>query len=106
VLLGGSVQVDWSFSGAASALLSDIQFTVTVYADPVGPGSNTVVGSPVNVTGTGPAYTMIIPIAPNSLAPNVYRLTTVITTIELSAGSSLPIAGFVDGPIIQVRPGP
>jgi hypothetical protein len=64
-----------------------------------------VLGSTAVSNASG-VYSVNFPIAPNSLNPDAYRLTTVITSIEASTGGSLPIAGFVDGPIIQVRPGP
>jgi len=48
----------------------------------------------------------VCPIAPNSLNPDAYRLTVLITSIEVSSGGSLPIAGFEDGGFLQVRPGP
>lgn len=109
--LGGSVQVDWSFNGPSSGILPQLTFTVTVYADPVGPGTNVVAGSAtVGPNDPGPNYTVNIPLetgnpaAPNFLAPDAYRLTTLITTVL--GGVSFNIAGFVDGPIIQVRPGP
>ncbi len=101
--LGGSVQVDWSFTGTASAFLPAITFTVSLFADPVGPGANLQLGA-VPVTGAGPAFTTTIPVT--GLAPDAYRLTTLITAVVTATGGSLPIAGFVDGPIIQVRPGP
>jgi hypothetical protein len=110
---GGSVQVDWSFSGAGTPILSALTFTVSLYADPVGPGANTLVGTPSSVLGTATlpsppnppfSYSAPIPIVPSSLAVGAYRLTTLITTVVTATGASMPIAGFVDGPIIQVRP--
>ncbi len=103
--LGGSVQVDWSFSGSLSAILGDVEFTATLVADPVSTNPKLVLGS-ISVIDASGNYSVSFPIAANSLAPDAYRLTAVITSIEVSSGGSLPIAGFVDGPIIQVRPGP
>jgi hypothetical protein len=105
-LRGGSVRVGWSFSGSASAFLAAMRFTVTLYADPVGPAPNIVVGTvAVGPGNPGPAYQVTIPVPPG-YAPDAYRLTTLITTVLAPTGQSLPIAGFIDGPIIQVRPGP
>jgi len=110
VTVGGSVVVDWSFQGVGIALLDLAEFTVELYADPVGPASNVLVGTAVvpgtiTVPPTGPnPYTATIPIPAGFLAVGAYRLTTLITCSE--GGFSAPIAGFVDGPIIQVRPGP
>jgi hypothetical protein len=101
--LGGSVQVDWTFAGSLSAILGDVQFTVTLVADPVSTNPKLVLGT-TTITDASGVYSVSFPIAPSSLSPDAYRLTTVITSIEVSSGGSLPIAGFVDGPIIQVRP--
>ncbi len=106
VLQGGDIEVDWSFAGPANAYLAVTQFTVSVYADPVSPANNKTEVGTTTVTGPGPSYSVTIPIAANSLAPDAYRLTTLITAVVGPTGGALPIAGFVDGPIIQVRPGP
>jgi hypothetical protein len=103
--LGGSVEVDWQFSGSLSAILGDVEFTATLVADPVSVDPKLVLGS-ISVVDASGNYSVTFTIAPNSLNPDAYRLTVVITSIETSTGGSLPIAGFVDGPIIQVRPGP
>jgi len=58
------------------------------------------------ITDASGVYSVTFPILPATISPDAYRLTAVITSIEVSSGGSLPIAGFVDGPIIQVRPGP
>ena len=108
---GGAVEVAWSFKGTALGFLDLAEFTVQLWADPVGLGTNHLVGQ-VLVAGTlapvtppGPkGYAANIAIAPNSLAIGAYRLTTLITCTN--GGVSVPVAGFVDGLIIQVRPGP
>jgi len=111
--VGGSVQVDWSFSGSATGFLVVVNFIVDLYADPVGPGMNIQVGEN-QVLGSAPlpsppaapnSYSTSFPIAPG-MAPGAYRLTTLVTTVLTGTTTTLPIAGFVDGPIIQVRPGP
>jgi hypothetical protein len=109
---GGSVQVQWSFTGSAVALLGDIQFTATLYADPLGPASSIAVDSslvaPVSPTPTaGPVdYSTTIVIPPGTLlADSVYEFTVVITAGELASGGTttpLPIAGFFDGPLVAV----
>lgn len=112
VTLGGTVTIDWSFSGPAIGLLDLAEFSVQLWADPVGLGSNTLVGGaaivvPGTVTVVPPAaqsYEAVITIAPNELPVGAYRLTTLITCDE--GGISVPIAGFVEGPILQVRPAP
>ncbi len=103
VLQGGSFQVNWSFSGPGAPLLTLAEFTVQLFADPVGPAPNIEVGQVV-VPGSPAPYQATIAIPPGLLAIGAYRLTTLITSTE--GGVSTPVAGFVDGPIIQVRPGP
>ncbi len=121
VALGGSIQVDWAFSGAGLAYVGATTFTVTAYADPVD-HSGVVTLGPFTVLGTLPPgsppapanYTQSIPIPPNPtnastpglLQVGAWRLTTLITAATTAGGLSVPIAGFVDGPIIQVRPAP
>jgi hypothetical protein len=97
--LANSVRVDWAFSGPGAMFLGPTTFTASLYADPVGPGANVLVGS-VAVPGSGP-YTASIPVAPGSLAAGAYRLTALVT--NALGATPTPIAGFVDGPIIQVR---
>lgn len=119
VALGGSVQVDWTFAGPGMLLLGGMTFTVTTYADSVETPAVVSLG-PFNVLGTLPAgsppapanYSQSIPIpanptnasTPGLLQVGAWRLTTLITVTF--GGGSVPIAGFVDGPIIQVRPAP
>jgi hypothetical protein len=97
---GGTVRVDWAISGPGANLLAGTQFVVSLYADPVGPNPNVMVGS-ANAPGAGP-YTASISIAPNSLNPDAYRLTALVTHLN-AVGQPTNLAGFVDGPIIQVR---
>lgn len=108
---GGSLQVQWSFTGGAVALLGSIEFTATLYADPIGPAGTIQVDStvvtPVTPTPTsGPvSYQPTITIPPNTLlADAVYIFTVIITVFELTAGGSvqLPMAGFAEGPLIAV----
>jgi hypothetical protein len=107
--LGGSVRVDWSFSGQGANLLDGTNFTVSVYADPVGLDPKVLVGSAQvdglsgqNPPGSG-KYRCDIPIAPNSLALDAYRLTTLVMNAMKQPPQPTAIAGFVDGPVIQVR---
>jgi len=103
VAQGGSVQVDWSFTGSLSPFLGDIEFTVTLVADPVSVDPKLVLGTTSVIDASG-NYSVTFPIAPNSLNPDAYRLTVLITSIEVSSGGSLPIAGFEDGGFVQIRP--
>ena len=114
--LGGSVKVDWGFSGPGRFFLTPTQFTVNLYAESIGPGPEKLVGT-ANVPGTahtaGPTWnftaTIAIPPAPSagSLPPNgpgvsgVYRLTAIVA--NSIAGVRDSVAGFVEGPIIEMR---
>jgi hypothetical protein len=108
--LGGSCRVDWSFTGPATPFLDPTTFTVSLYAEAIGPGPDMLVGS-VNVPGSAHTppwnYTTNVAIPPNSLpatgpnASGVYRLTTVIT--NSIGGQRDQLAGFVDGPVIEMR---
>jgi hypothetical protein len=108
---GGSVKVDWSFTGIATSFLAGTTFTVSVYAESIGGGPEKLVGSPVDVPGGAGPLTATVVIPPGSLPADtppdisgVYELTAVIT----HRGCSRPpaptaLSGFVHGPIIQVR---
>jgi hypothetical protein len=107
VAQGGKIKLDWSFSGPALGLLDFVEFHVQMWADPVGLGNNTLVGN-IAVAGT---VTAVPPAAQAyeteftiSLPVGAYRITTLITS---TAGPfTLPVSGFVDGPVLQVRPAP
>ena len=108
---GGSVQVEWGFTGGAVALLGSIQFNAILYADPIGPAGTISVDSsivaPVTpIPTSGPvSYQATITIPPNTLlADAVYVFTVIITAFEVTAAGSvqLPIAGFAEGPLIAV----
>jgi hypothetical protein len=111
--IGGSVRVDWGFSGAGRFFLTPTQFTINLYAESIGPGPERLVGS-VTVAGSnhtaGPTWnftgTVVIP--PNSLpaangpvSSGVYRLTVIITNSV--GGVRTQLAGFVEGPVIEMR---
>ena len=64
--LGGSVKVDWAFSGPGRFLLTPTLFTVNLYAESIGPGPEKLVGT-VNVPGwadtPGPTWNFTATIA-------------------------------------------
>ncbi len=105
VAVGGTVEVSWTFTGTGIAMLASTQFSVTLVLDPVSINPKVVMGPTPIVDATG-NYSVPFPIAPFSLAEDAYRLTALITATDTTGGGSLPIAGFHDGPIIQVRPAP
>ena len=110
--IGGSVRVEWGFSGAGRFFLNATVFTVSLYAESIGPGPERLVGT-VPVLGSshtgGPTfnYSRDIAIQANSLPANgpgisgVYRLTVVIA--NSIGGVRDQLAGFVEGPVIEMR---
>lgn len=107
---GGSVKVDWSFSGVLAGFVPIVTFTVNVYAESMGPGPEVTVGT--QVVSPGAPLTATIAITSGQLpaggatSSGVYRLTTVITSSIVFPGVptiQLPLAAFVDGPTIQMR---
>jgi hypothetical protein len=110
--IGGSVKVDWGFSGPGRFFLTPTQFQVDLYAESIGPGPEKLVGT-VTVLGSnhtpGPVWnfsrSVVIPAgslpAQGATASGVYRLTVVIT--NSIGGVRTALGGFVEGPIIEVR---
>jgi len=115
--LANSCTVSWSFTGGGSAFLNPSTFTVDLYAESIGPGPERRLGS-VSVSGASPGhnYTVTIPIPPNSLladgegglgipvppgASGVYKLVAVINNAV--GGARDKLAGFAEGPIIEIR---
>ena len=110
--LGGSVKVDWAFSGPGRFFLTPTQFTVNLYAESIGPGPEKLVGT-VNVPGSahtaGPIwnFTANVTIPAGSLPANgptasgVYRLTVLVNNSV--GGVRDTLAGFVEGPVIEMR---
>jgi hypothetical protein len=106
---GGKITTDWSFSGLLTSLLPNMQFNVNVYSESIGEGPEGLVGS-VSVAGTAvpPPAEVQIPPSSTQLPPpgpgvsGVYKLTTVVTSTLL--GNPFPVAGYAEGPIVQVRP--
>lgn len=110
--IGGSVRVDWSFSGPGRFFLTPTQFQVDLYAESIGPGPEKLVGA-VTVPGSahtpGPTwnFSRSVLIPAGSLPPQgptasgVYRLTVVIT--NSIGGVRTALGGFVEGPVIEMR---
>jgi len=113
------IKVDWEMHGNVVEFL-DAEFRVRVLLESMGPGTEydlpsagpVIVGT-LSVTPTYPGgvptrtYTANIDLAPGSVEVGTYLVVTVIQMYERSTGNPTPIAGFVDGPMIQVfKPGP
>jgi hypothetical protein len=110
--IGGSVKVDWAFSGPGRFFLSATQFQVDLYAESIGPGPEKLVGTVPNPGSNhtpGPTWnfsrTVVIPAgslpAQGPGASGVYRLTVVIT--NSIGGVRTALGGFVEGPVIEMR---
>lgn len=110
--LGGAVRVDFSFTGLFAWVLPLTTFDVAVYAESIGPGPEGLLGTATVVGFAGamqatipipPSSTLLRPSDPNVPRSGVYRLTVAITNHVTSTGFKTQLAGFVDGPTIEVR---
>jgi hypothetical protein len=111
--IGGSVRVNWGFSGPGRFFLTPTQFTVSLYAESIGPGPERLVGSVIvagsnhtpgpiwNFTGTVVVPPNSLPAANGPVASGVYRLTVIVT--NSIGGVRDALAGFVEGPVIEMR---
>ncbi len=98
------VRVNWSLSGWAASFLGDVQYEVSAYADSLAGGFQGQIGTMQPVAG-GPLNLQAVIDVPNTagggLAAGAYRLTTLIICKD-SGGTPLQMAGFLEGPVIQV----
>ena len=107
------VTVEWEMEGILALFLNE-EFRLRFFLESIGPGSeySLPVAGPVTVgslTGTldpvGPSrsYTETITIdhTLTPIDPGTYKLTLTLQVFDTSSGSPYPIAGFVEGPIVQ-----
>lgn len=100
---------DFAFGGSWANFIVSLGLTLNVYvrAESIGPGSEIQLGSTTVTTLAGktqygnafPAPKPTINVPPNTLAPGVYKLVAAVT---VSGTNPPPIAGFHEGPMIQV----
>jgi hypothetical protein len=100
------VRVQWSISGLFVPMLAPgATWKVSVYLESIGPGLesqvaslNVPLGAPMGLTHTYD-HTLIVPGNYPGLTAGAYKLVTVLTIDN--GGAPWPMAGFVDGPVLQ-----
>lgn len=108
------VKVDWEMHGPV-AEWQDAEFRVHVLLESMGPGTEydlpiagpktvaTLDGSLTYPGGVATrTYTADIALSPGDVELGTYLVVTVIQMFERSSGNPTPIAGFAQGPMIQV----
>lgn len=115
------VKVDWEMHGNLAVFL-DAEFRLQLFLESMGPGTEyalplagpvvvatlSVPNTPVGGVATR-TYTKNIEIDPAVTTVDVgtYKVVTALQLYEKSSNNPTPIAGFVEGPIIQIfQPGP
>jgi hypothetical protein len=114
------LRVTWSVNQPGASLLGG-QWTVVGYAESIGPGQEKRIGNPASlavsagVPAAGPArleYSVDIDVPANELlaeepsgsgqnSSGVYKLTAIV--VHQNFGGPTVLAGFVEGPVIQMR---
>lgn len=107
------VRVNWETHPLAPALALGGDWHVRAFVESVGPGPEMQIGPTVVVSaGAGVVvppqkrYTATINVPPNTLPANapasgIYKLVVVVTHINF--GVKTEIAGFIEGPLFEVR---
>jgi len=109
------IQIDWSLEGSllGTPFFSFMgEWVVRVYLESMGPSKEYEIpiggsGARVSVATFTPDgtskrnYTTTIQIAPNAVAPGIYKM-VVAVTYQSSAGKPGPIAGFHEGEMLQL----
>lgn len=109
------IKVDWEVEGALVDWL-DATFHVTAHLESIGPGPEYTLPTievptlSVPLSG-GPAakreYSQNIDIAPGEVQAGIYKIVTTLQLYEAASGNPTPVAGFVEGGMIQIfDPGP
>lgn len=107
-----TVSVNWAIDGLISPMFAGT-WIVRIFAESIGPGPEVALtppaGIPINlaVDPTAPRNYSAAQLVPaGTLLPGTYRLVTTVTYNLLSPpnppGTPGPMAGFQEGPIIQV----
>jgi hypothetical protein len=101
------VSTEFAFTGGFATWLVSLGLTwfSTFYVESIGPGYEGEIGSSSGTTVAG-QLNYGLPTTAVSVAgladPGTYKLTCAITIGTGAAGPPSPIAGFVEGPIIQI----
>lgn len=101
------IQVAWEAVGVAVAFYGAVNFTVDAFLESIGPGAEVRLGPATGAIVPGTVnYNATIPVAvgnppiPVGQDSATFKLTTTITFRDL-AGNPVPMAAFVEGPILQ-----
>jgi hypothetical protein len=101
------IQADWEAVGVAVAFYGAVNFTVDAYLESIGPGAEVRLGPVAGAIVPGTVnYNAVIPVVagnppiPAGQDSATFKLTTTITFRDL-AGNPVPMAAFVEGPILQ-----
>ena len=106
------VKVDWQVTGPLVEWL-DAEFRLNVYLESIGTGPEfdlpTVVvatlSMPVVVDGAGVksrTYSQNVDIAAGTIPAGVYKIATTLHLYERATGNPTPIAGFVEGRMVNI----
>lgn len=99
------IEVEWEEIGPACSAVHGNWF-VHVYAEALGPGLEILVGSAQTAMACGqhaviifvPALTLTVAAGQNATP---YKLVTTLTAAD-HAGHRYPMAGYVEGPVVQI----
>lgn len=99
-----SIRVNWDLGGFMAPFLGGVNYEVSAYADSLAGGYEGQIGTTQNVAG-GPLNLQAVINVPagnmvGGLPAGAYKLTTLITCN--AGGVPLEMAGFLEGPVIQV----
>jgi hypothetical protein len=103
------VRVNWEVTGLVAPFLGG-EWLVSAFAESIGPGGEQQVGATAVVPlasapplPTPRQYAATINVAAGTLTPGAYKLVTLIT--YQNGGFPLEMAGFVEGPVVQIYVG-
>jgi hypothetical protein len=107
------VKVDWEMKGVLALFLNE-EFQVRFFLESMGPGQEyqLPVPLPARVSTLAAVLDMTVPSRTYSetitidhtttpIAPGTYKLTITLQLFDSSTGTPYPVAGFVEGPMVQ-----
>ncbi len=99
-----SIRVNWDLGGFMAPFMGGVNYEVSAYADSLAGGFEGQIGATQPVAGGPLVFQAVIDVpaaAAGGLTAGAYRLTTLIICKD-AAGNPLEMAGFLEGPVIQV----
>lgn len=103
-----TVDISWTVDPASTAILLDGTWTVSAYAESMGPGPEAVIGSATVAANGGPAYSTTITVTTGTLTADVppdsgvYKLVVVIT-YRTATNVLTEMAAFSEGTLFLLR---